>query len=206
MNFIKFKETFDKAGIFSINNVKSIFPEFHNQYFCSWQDKKYIIKLRNGWYCFPEFLKLPYSAWQTANLIYSPSYISLESALSFYELIPEGIFCVTSVSTNKTTEFETKAGRFHYNALKKDLFFGYTYYKYSDNTNTMIMIAEPEKAILDFLYLKTWYNSPDKIKELRFNEIELIRNIEKNKVYTYLEKFDNKELEKRIDLLFKNYS
>ena len=127
----------------------------------------------------------------------------MESALFFYELLPEGVFNTTSVSTNKTNEFDIGAGRYYYCTVKRDLFFGYMYYKLSDNADTAIMIAEPEKAILDFLYLKTWYNSYKELSELRFIGIVLTKDIDKEKLYKYLEKYNNKALEKRIDLLYK---
>ncbi|MBI2966904.1 MAG: hypothetical protein HYY40_03705 [Bacteroidetes bacterium] len=202
MNFIDFKKIFEKAGIFSMNNIKNIFPDFYSQYLTNWQKKGYVIKLRNGWYCFDEFFQRPFALWQTANLIYSPSYISLESALSFYELLPERVMSTTSVSTNKTNEFDTNKGRFSYCSISKDLFFGYTLHRFSDSPDTAIMIAEPEKAILDFLYLKRSYNSHDEIRELRFNEIILKKDIAKVKLNKYLKKYNNKRLEKRINLLF----
>jgi predicted transcriptional regulator of viral defense system len=206
MNFIHFKGIFEKAGIFSVNNIKTVFPDFYNQYLTNWQKKGYIIKLRNGWYCFTEFLNRPYALWQTANLLYSPSYISMESALFFYELLPEGVFSTTSVSTNKTNEFDTNTGRFYYYTIKRNLFFGYTYYKPSDSSSAAIMIAEPEKAILDFFYLKRGYNSYAQIKELRFNGIVLIKDIDKKKLYKYLKKYNNKALVQRINLLYKIYA
>lgn len=204
MIFIKFKDTFEKAGIFSVNNIKSVFSGFYPQYLTHWQAKGYIIKLRNGWYCFPEFLKRKYALWQTANLIYYPSYISLESALFYYELLPEAVFGATSISTNKTYKFDTPAGRFTYGHVKRNLFFGYHYHTSSDN-GISTLIAEPEKALLDFFYLNPWYDSEIKLYELRFNKIVLRKDVVKEKLYTYLKKYNNPTLEKKINLLYKIY-
>ncbi|MCD6270372.1 hypothetical protein J7J23_01175, partial [bacterium] len=88
-----------------------------------------------------------------ANFIYSPSYISLESALNYYSIIPDIPFTITSVTINKTKKFKTKNyGVFYYSHLKPDLFFGFKSIlvekKYS------YIIALPEKALFDYLYLK----------------------------------------------------
>jgi hypothetical protein len=86
---------------------------------------------------------------EISNLIYSPSYVSLESALSYYGLIPEAVFSINSVSTRKTAVFKTPLAVFNYRKIKKSLFFGYILQKYN---NKSYKIASPEKAILDYFY------------------------------------------------------
>ncbi|GAH77038.1 unnamed protein product, partial [marine sediment metagenome] len=60
--------------------------------------------------------------WLAANLIYQPSYISLHTALSFYNLIPEAVYTTTSITTKKTNLFNTHIGNFSYNTVKKAVF------------------------------------------------------------------------------------
>ena len=60
-----------------------------------------------------------------ANRIYQPSYISRESALAHYLVIPESVLGVTSVSSRKTRQFETQWGRLTYRSIKPGLMFGY---------------------------------------------------------------------------------
>ena len=60
-----------------------------------------------------------------ANRIYEPSYISRESALAYYLIIPESVLGVTSVSSRKTRQFDSQWGRFSYRSIKPALMFGY---------------------------------------------------------------------------------
>jgi predicted transcriptional regulator of viral defense system len=84
-----------------------------------------------------------------ANKIYEPSYISFETALSYYHIIPETIYTIFSATTKATREFEALDVLYVYHRIKKKLFFAYT----SDKINgTNFLIAEPEKALVDFLY------------------------------------------------------
>lgn len=109
--------------------------------------KKFFIKLRNGLYCLSS--NIP-SSFTIANKLYQPSYISLETALSFYGILPETVYEITSVSTRTTRRFETLEKEFSYTKFKQILFTGYTFYK---NNQGAFLIAEPEKALLDYLYL-----------------------------------------------------
>ncbi|MHB0896102.1 MAG: type IV toxin-antitoxin system AbiEi family antitoxin domain-containing protein [Spirochaetales bacterium] len=119
-----------------------------------------LLRIKKGLYLWND-LEEPYSRELLANLIYGPSYISLEYALSFHGLIPEAVRAVTSVTTGKNKEFDTPAGSFSYRHLPVK------YYSpgidYEDGApGKEFMIASPAKAIFDMLYL----NAP----ELRENE------------------------------------
>ncbi|MCJ7715734.1 MAG: hypothetical protein MUO54_04345, partial [Anaerolineales bacterium] len=89
-------------GIFSLADIEILYPGLDSRRLFEWKSKKYIIKLRNGWYCLPDFLEENFSTWIIANLVHEPSYISLESALSYYNVIPEGVYMTTSVTTNRS--------------------------------------------------------------------------------------------------------
>ncbi|MBU0765908.1 MAG: hypothetical protein KJ607_13870, partial [Bacteroidetes bacterium] len=129
MTFISFRDSLFRFGIFSVNEIRKFFPDFDRRRLSEWQDKKYIIKLRNSWYCFPEFMEEANSEMLIANLIHTPSYISLETALSWYQIVPEGAFSVTSVTTNRPAHYKTHAGNYYYNAVKSSIFFGYRFLK-----------------------------------------------------------------------------
>ncbi len=87
-----------------------------------------------------------------ANFLYSPSYISLEYALSYYNLIPEKVVQVTSVTTKKTQSFTNQFATFMYHKIRTDYFFGYQLAE--DEFGQHFYIAVPEKALLDLLYLR----------------------------------------------------
>lgn len=117
-----------------------------------WVKKGSLISLRKGMYAFPpeEAAAAP-EIFYIANRLYEPSYISLEYALSLYELIPEYVPVVTSVTTRKTMSFKNAAGHFTYQHVVPRAFRGFRQEKLDHDRQ--VFLAEPEKAVLDFLYL-----------------------------------------------------
>ena len=174
-----------------------------------WQEKGYILKLRNRWYTFNDAGSHENMEWLTANLIYAPSYISLHTALSWYNLIPEMIASTTSVTTRKTNKFSTPLGSFDYHSIKPELFgFGYVLENIDSSgkvTGRKIMVATPQKAILDFFYINSYYKTENDIEDLRLNESELANYINP-RFYMYLEKYQSIALDRRIRKLTKLYS
>lgn len=81
-----------------------------------------------------------------ASQLYLPNYLSFESALSKYGVIFKVPYNITFATTNKTKKLKMGDRLVEFRQLKKELFFGYSY---RDGIN----IAEPEKALLDQLYL-----------------------------------------------------
>src|ERR1700722_18741022 len=73
-----------------------------------------IIRLKNGFYLIHDKIQqgptnlIPYE--QVANLLYGPSYVSLEWALSFYGMIPERVYAVTSMTLGRTKSYHTSVG------------------------------------------------------------------------------------------------
>jgi predicted transcriptional regulator of viral defense system len=145
----------------------------------------------------------PNFAFFLSNFIYKPSYISLHTALAFYGIIPEAITHITAVSSLKTADFQNDVAQFSYKKIKPDLFFGYEQKPFGDRT---ISIATPEKAILDLLYLYPFYNTESEIENLRFDE-DFVRNeLNAGKLALYMDKFDNKKMEKRVEIFRKLYN
>lgn len=176
-----------------------------------WQRKGYIQRLRNRWYVFNDEKSNENIEWLAANLIYTPSYISLHTALSWYNLIPEMVVTTTSVTTRKTTKFFTPLGNFDYHRIKPELFgFGYTLedmaaLRSESNNSRKIMVATPQKAILDFFYINNFYSSEKDMEDLRLNDTELVKIVNKE-FYQYLARFESRALESRIRLMTKTYS
>ncbi|RKY29465.1 MAG: hypothetical protein DRP74_08790 [Candidatus Omnitrophota bacterium] len=104
------------------------------------------VKVRNGLYAFSE--NMP-PRFLIANKLYSPSYISFETALSFYHIMPETIYTVFSATPKASRRFTSLSTDYAYHRIRRDLFFGYLAEKIESVT---VMIAEPEKALLDYLY------------------------------------------------------
>jgi predicted transcriptional regulator of viral defense system len=138
-----------------------------------------------------------------ANLMYRPSYISLYSALAHYGMIPEFVARTTSVTTLKTASFCNEMGAFDYRHLKPDLFWGY---HMIDSVNQRkILIALPEKALLDLLYLTPSLKGEDDMLQLRLDEDYMTSDFDLDQARQYLERFNSHALNYRFNLLQKVY-
>lgn len=199
MNYLLFKKALEQFPVFSVQDIRKQFNDFDNRRLVEWQEKGYIIKLRRGYYIFEDVEKGETFRYYTANKIYSPSYISMESALSYYNLIPEGVFTTVSLCTRNTTSFSTPIGSFSYRNVKAPLFFGYRLLNIHGH---IIKMAETEKSVLDYLYLNK-IDTPDIMEGLRFNESQLHDLLDFDKLDQYAMVFHSKVLLRRIQLLKK---
>lgn len=147
-------------------------------------------KIKNGLYYFN--LNLPPET-IIANKLYEPSYISFEYALNFYGIIPESVYGVTSATTKATREFNVAGRLFSYYRLKKTAFFGYK--PQEIDGNKIIYIAEPEKALADYLYFVD-------LKKKKMSERIDIKKIKQKKLFLYLKKFKRSSLLKLAKKLY----
>jgi predicted transcriptional regulator of viral defense system len=168
MNFWQLRNQFYDLVCFNVNQVYAWQPDFEKNNLTRWTKQNLLVKLRNSWYSFPEYLKTPNIQYFVSNKIYSPSYISLHSALAFYGIIPEAIVRTTAVSSLKRANFENVFGSFSYQQILPELMFGYEQKVFLNKQS--LVFATPEKAILDLLYLYPQYNNEQEIIELRFDE------------------------------------
>lgn len=138
-----------------------------------WRKQGHLISLKRGIYVFSEDLRhQPLSMGFIANNLLSPSYVSLEYALSYYDLIPERVTVCTSVTTQKTTTFKTPVSIFEYRSVKEGLLRGFTKAKESGRD---YFIATPEKAILDFFYFhQELKGETGEFESYRFQNLEIV--------------------------------
>lgn len=136
--------------------------------------KKQIIRVRKGLYIFGElWQKKGYSREMLANLVYGPSVISLDFALSFHGLIPEHVYPVTSVSLGRSRVYNTPVGRFTYTQQKAQrLSFGS--FLQQNNAGNRIM-AEPLKALADKVWTDKRFKptSPSSFAEYLFEDLRI---------------------------------
>jgi hypothetical protein len=126
-------------------NAQAVRNQFHR-----WSKQGLLEKLRNGYYLLNETdRKRPPEALYIANRLYEPSYVSMETALSMYGFIPEYVATVTSIATSKTKIFTNALGTFRYQQVQPSAFRGFKEVPVNGMT---VWMAEPEKAIVDFLY------------------------------------------------------
>lgn len=200
MNKIDFQKRLTPYGVISLENIYKSFPDFSYKQISRWQKDGFLIKIKQGFYTFTDQKIDDYFLFLIANKIYEPSYISLEKALKYYGLIPEEIFQITSVSTKKTNIFNNSIGSFSYRHIKESLFWGY---HFISNSNQKVLIADAEKAILDYIYLHFELKTENDFKELRINSNSFNENINLDKLNKYLSKFKNKKLNKRLEVFLK---
>jgi len=108
-----------------------------------------LVRLKKGIYTFgKEFQKEPVDLITSANMLYAPSYVSYEYALSYYGLIPERVYEITSATLHSKKRFETPIGRFTYKPIPLQAYAMGIDWLY-DNKNGGKLIATPEKALCD---------------------------------------------------------
>jgi predicted transcriptional regulator of viral defense system len=171
--------------VFSYEDILSFYPAERKdnlkRMLYRWKKKGWICTLKKGLYelTYPKDFIIP--DMYIANRLYNPSYISLETALSHYSIIREISMAVTSISTKPTRKFKNKHGLFIYRTVRPDIFTGYYVEKQG---NFDILIAEPERALIDFLYFKTYRSKKVNLKEERLDK-EVISHLSKKKLYGY---------------------
>ncbi len=108
-----------------------------------------IVRVKKGLYVFgPAYARRPYSREVLANLIYGPSYVSLDYALQYYGLVPEQVYAVTSVTCSRARRFQTPVGLFIYRTVPLT-----GYWRGIDRVEISggggALMATPEKALAD---------------------------------------------------------
>ena len=179
MQFKKFEELTRPLDVFESNLVLPFYasPQQAHRQLSDWTRANKLLQLRRGLYAFPP----PYAgerptSYQIANQLVRPSYISLQSALSYYGLIPEHVASVTSVTTGRPITLKNDFGRFMFRHIKTNFFFGFQYQQISNTQSAFI--ATPEKALLDLIYLTPDGDNKAYIQELRLQNLEII-NLER---------------------------
>jgi len=109
-----------------------------------------IIRLKKGMYvASPKVSRVQLSPFLIANHIYGPSYVSMQSALRHYGLIPEAVYSVQSMTLGLVKTYRNEVGIFHYIHVTPAYFsVGVTI---SEESGTSFMIATPEKALCDLM-------------------------------------------------------
>lgn len=203
MTFLEFKNKMFTLGCFNTHQVYAWDPGFDRNNFVRWVKKGLLLRLRQGYYTFPEYKGQADFALFFANRIYRPSYISLHTALAFFGLIPEAVVQITSVTSLKTASFQNDFGTYTYKSIREELMFGY--HSKAIGRGQSIQLAQPEKALLDLLYLYPFYHTKLDMEELRMDEDFLHDDFDLGLLDEYLHRFKNKVLEKRVKLFLNTY-
>lgn len=193
MNYFEFKKKIEELPFFETKELRLVFGNKFTSTMLinlkNWVKKGHLTMLRRGLYIVSESAEAV-DPMILATKLYEPSYVSMEKALNFYGIIPEAVFTVTSVTTRKTKEFRTKRGNFSYQKIKREAFGGY---ETKRNGQISFNMAVPEKALVDFFYLKRNILSgeQEQFEGYRFNE-EFV--FDSKKLLDFAKAFQNKKV------------
>jgi predicted transcriptional regulator of viral defense system len=158
-----------------------------------WVKAGKIYRIRRGLYSVaPPYQKRQPHPFLVANHLQKASYVSLQSALSFYGIIPEVVNITTSVSTGRPERLETPLGTYEFRHIKTELLFGY---QMTELGGQSALVATPEKALLDLIYLQPGGDSIAYLKELRLQNTE---KLDKDLLRKQSEKFNTPKLQNAV--------
>jgi predicted transcriptional regulator of viral defense system len=197
MRFREFESKVKALPAFNLNDVRKLDPDFHRQQLYYWHNQGYIKPLAGGYYILANREMDEVVLFMVANKIYEPSYVSLESALAYYEIIPETVLGVTSISSRKTKQYESAWGVFSYRSVKPQYMIGYQVIE--NNPGYKFKIASLEKALLDYLYLHAEVQSIADFEGLRWNRTQLHALLDHSVLTRYVNLFGKRALEYRVN-------
>lgn len=158
-----------------------------------------IIRLRRGIYCLSEkHQRGTVNLYSLSQQFYGPSFISLESALSYHGWIPEGVFSTTCVSLKKSLSFKTPLGGFGYFHVPSVVF--YEGVERVEEENDAYFMARPWKALCDYVYVykKQWTSIDPLMKSLRIDEQE-IQQVHREELLSLKNNVKNRSVHAFID-------
>ena len=150
MKAIENQKILAKAGIFSTADIKrylGVTESALRKLIWRYQKHGLLVKLKNCLYA-TKGDREP-DSFLLANKLYMPSYVSFETALSYYGIIPETVYTVTSATPKITRNISALGREFSYRKIKDEAYGGYKPIVIGGNT---VLMAEPEKALADQLY------------------------------------------------------
>lgn len=164
--------------------------------------KGYLIPIRRDLYLIKNAKRALINTFEIATIIYGPSYVSFESALSYHGWIPEAVRTTTCASVKRAKEFETSIGIFSYEHIPIKAFsFGVEQHQKDALT---LFIASPVKALADIVYARkrTWSSISDLSEDLRI-EIDSFQNSDKKVLIELIENYPSPRVKKTLNVLLK---
>ena len=158
-----------------------------------WMKQGKVIGLRRGMYALAEmYRQTPLSATALANQLYRPSYLSGLWALGHHDLIPERVVWLTSMTSRVPRRFENSLGVFDYRNIKRECFCGY---RTEILGGAEILVAEPEKALLDHWHLTEGEWTTERLEEMRYQHAAVVG---KDRLRGYAERFRSPRIDRAV--------
>jgi len=194
MNFLKFQTELRPLLVFNSRDIRKVDPEFNPVNLNNWQSYPYLTKLGKGLYTFADYVIEKELLYFAANKIIDPSYISCESALSFYGILKMED-PIVSVNPVKTHKYKSEYGGYKFHKTKPALMKDYDLVLHNQH---YFKIATPEKAIVDFFFFNPKYQTRIQIKSLPFDAGELANNVVAYEIQRIANEYRNDLLDRRI--------
>ena len=195
MRYSDLVHAFRLSPVVSLDEIRAMDAHFHRRRLNDWQKKGYLQKIVKGHYLFtgrtPDFA----TRCHIANRIYPLSYVSFQTALLHYGLIPAvSEVMIVSAASRRTYTFETQVGQFHNHHLKADIMFGY---ETTTINGISFSMANLEKALLDYLYINSNIIKKEHFRELNINPDVFYHHLDLKRLQEYLMKFQSPTLTRR---------
>lgn len=136
---------------------------------------KEIQRIRRGLYCLARpYRRYPINTYALAQRVYGPSYVSMESALSYHGWIPEAVRVCTNACLGNAKEFRTPLGVFSYERVPQRVFYAGVE-RLDDGDHVVTLMATPAKALVDYYYVRrpSWTTILDAAGSLRIEPEDL---------------------------------
>lgn len=158
-----------------------------------WATQGKVIPLRRGVYTLADRArKIPLDPALLAQHLSRPSYLSGLWALGFHDMIPERVVLHTSVTTRLPARFDNACGGFEYRHIKQSGFFGYEQVPYGGGS---LLVAHPEKALLDHWHLSAGEWTDDRLVEMRYQNMKIV---DRRRLQEYAARFQRPRLDRAV--------
>ena len=161
-------------------------PEPFKVQISRWQKAGKLLQLKRGFYALSAtYRKTPFFEPYVSFLLKRPSYLSLEKALEYHGLIPEGVPVYTAVTSKRAAKFSSEAGVFTYRHINRRLFWGYESVTVNSQTG---FIALPDKALLDLVY---FHGMNISLKYLEGLRLQYVDNLNPETLFKFAGRFES---------------
>jgi predicted transcriptional regulator of viral defense system len=173
MDFEQLIETVGEEPVFETGLLLAgeIDPAHVQRQLSRWAQAGRLYQLRRGLYALaPPYQKVRPHPFLVANRLMQASYVSLQSALAHYSLIPEYVPVTTSATSGRPGRWETPLGSYEFRHVQPDFLRGFR--RTPLGAGQEAFVATPEKALLDLVYFEPASDSPEYLNELRLQHLE----------------------------------
>ena len=202
MKYDELLNTFADRPFFETADLLTMFQEKEAQVLprlSRWVAAGKLVRLRRGKYLLPsQYQTRAPHPFHISNFLYSPSYISLHTALEYYKLIPEHTLLIQAVSTRDTRHWDTPLGSFQYHSLQTNRFSGYESIQLGIQYQETALIASPEKALVDICLLNSGEWDVTRWSSLRLQNTE---NLDPDVLSDYTRNIPSRKLARGVHAL-----